>query len=189
MGENRNGDGNRKAIDAMVWVGIAVGWDGMAQLAGAGDVLPHRWPMTQVTITTPLHGWRRLSASSASPVAAGTWRTGAAWRMLWTIWPSTSWYNHESPPHAQCPVEPNHGWEDGCLWGLHSRIQAGNISHALSLSKEFLRYGMWDNPGCSRKRKKILGCPHHLCMATTSLTPFLAPIWDNCPGTDAREGG
>lgn len=109
--------------------------------------------------------------------------------MLWTIWPSpTSWYSHESPPHPQCPAEPNHGWGDGWSWGLHSPIQAGNISHALSLSREFLRYGIWDNPGCSRKRGKILGCPHHLFMATASLTPFLAPCGVILPGLMPGKG-
>lgn len=158
MGQERKGwhrMGMEMAIHAMVQEGWELQWDGMgwdAGQAGPGDVSPGRWPMTRVTITTPSHGWRRLSASSASPMADGTWRTGAAWRMLWTIWPSpTSWYSHESP--SRCPVEPNHGREDGCSWGLCSPIQAGNVSHALSLSLEFLRYGMWDNPGRSRKRE------------------------------------
>ncbi|NXT28059.1 P4HA3 hydroxylase, partial [Syrrhaptes paradoxus] len=39
-----------------------------------------------------------------------------------------------------------------------SYFMAGNISHALNLSREFLHYGTWDNLGCSRRRGQVLGC-------------------------------
>ncbi|KFR15484.1 Prolyl 4-hydroxylase subunit alpha-3, partial [Opisthocomus hoazin] len=66
-------------------------------------------------------------------------------------------------------------------------LQAGNISHALSLSKEFLLYGMWGNLGCGRRRGEVLGCPPHICTAPASFTPLLAPTWGKPPGSDARE--
>lgn len=91
-------------------------------------------------------------------------------------------------PSPRCLVEPTHGQEDA--HGLSAPpIQAGNISHALSLSREFLHYGTWGKLRCSRRRGEVLGCPRHLCMAPTSFTPFLAPTWGNSPGTNGRQGG
>ncbi|NXT82190.1 P4HA3 hydroxylase, partial [Zapornia atra] len=53
-----------------------------------------------------------------------------------------------------------------------SYFMAGNISHALSLSREFLHYGMW---GSLKRMQRFWGGPHHPCMAPASFTPFLAP--------------
>lgn len=47
------------------------------------------------------------------------------------------------------------------MGSLLALIQAGNISHALSLSKEFLHYGMWGNLRCGRRWGEVLRYPHH----------------------------
>jgi len=93
-----------------------------------------------------------------------------------------------SSPSPRWLVEPDRG--QGDAHGLSAPpMQAGNISHALSLSKEFLLYGMWGNLGCGRRRGEVLGCPPHICTAPASFTPLLAPTWGKPPGSDAREVG
>lgn len=170
--------------------GMGQGGDGMqarlAQPAGLGGALPRRWPTTRATTTTPSRGWRRPSASSASPMAAGIPRTGAAWRMLWTISPSpTLWYSRESHPH-----HPGARWSrtvgTGMLMG--SLLPHPGWKHLPCLEPlqgvSPLRY-----VGQPWRWGEVLECSHHLFMAPASFTPFLAPTWGDSPGTDAGGRG
>lgn len=84
-------------------------------------------------------------------------------------------------PPAPSPAPPGPSRGPGAPHTLSAPTQAGNISHALTLSKEFLHYGT----GLSL----VSGCPRHLCVPPAPLPSFFWHGRGKSPRTEAKEVG
>lgn len=84
-----------------------------------------------------------------------------------------------APIPLPSPPGPSRG--PGAPHTLSAPTQAGNISHALTLSKEFLHYGT----GLSL----VSGCPRHLCVPPAPLPSFFWHGRGKSPRTEAKEVG